>query len=313
MSDFWAGMKLIMNQFHGLMDGYNVVVDKTKQLPLFAFQLLNDVGDFLDLLSALDPSRIPDYDKMTPDEIFRTITSNGRCSAMVKLNGDMSEMWSSHSSWFTYAATNRIFKHYYFDVSSKFVSAKKISFASYPGFLESLDDFYIMDNGLVMLQTTNSILNSTLYQLVTPNALLAWQRVRLACQNAGDGKAWSEIIASYNSGTYNNQYMVVDYNKFVPGTEVQPGTLWVSEQIPGLVVYDDVTDQLERGYWASYNVPYFPDIYQQSGYPDFVKKHGGKKLLLCFWLEIHVPLWQSNFLIKWLLVPKSSVVIKGRS
>lgn len=36
----------------------------------------------------------------------------------------------------------------------------------------------------------------------------------------------------------------------------------------------DVTDQLERGYWASYNVPYFPEVYRQSGYPAFVNKHG---------------------------------------
>jgi hypothetical protein len=28
-----------------------------------------------------------------------------------------------------------------------------------------------------------------------------------------------------------------------------------------------VTQQLERGYWPSYNVPYFEDIYNKSGYP----------------------------------------------
>ncbi len=43
-----------------------------------------------------------------------------------------------------------------------------MSFSSYPGFLESLDDFYIMGNGLVMLQTTNSIFNTSLYQFVKP-------------------------------------------------------------------------------------------------------------------------------------------------
>ncbi len=31
-------------------------------------------------------------------------------------------------------------------------------------------------------------------------------------------------------------------------------------QIPGLVVSGDVTQDLERGYWPSYNVPYFPEV-----------------------------------------------------
>ena len=28
------------------------------------------------------------------------------------------------------------------------------------------------------------------------------------------------------------------------------------------------------GYWPSYNVPFFEEVYTRSGYPDFVKKHG---------------------------------------
>jgi len=63
--------------------------------------------------------------------------------------------------------------------------------------------------------------------------------------------------------------MVVDYKRFEVGKKLNPGTLWVVEQIPGYVEYADVTDQLERGYWASYNIPYFPKIYAESGYLNF--------------------------------------------
>ena len=42
-------------------------------------------------------------------------------------------IFMSHSSWFTYAATMRIFKHYDFNVVDKATAAKQISFSSYPG------------------------------------------------------------------------------------------------------------------------------------------------------------------------------------
>jgi hypothetical protein len=80
--------------------------------------------------------------------------------------------------------------------------AKKMSFSSYPGFLVSLDDFYIMDSGLTMVQTTNSIINQSLYSMVTPQSLFAWQRVRLANSMASDGKEWGKLFAEYNSGSW---------------------------------------------------------------------------------------------------------------
>ena len=49
------------------------------------------------------------------------------------------------------------------------IAASKVSFSSYAGYLESLDDFYVMNSGLVMLQTTINCLNHTLYQYVEPS------------------------------------------------------------------------------------------------------------------------------------------------
>jgi hypothetical protein len=49
------------------------------------------------------------------------------------------------------------------------------------------------------------------------------------------GKQWSKLFAKRNSGTYNNQWMVLDYKKFVPGKDLSDvkGLLWVLEQLPG--------------------------------------------------------------------------------
>eukprot|EP01099_Mayorella_cantabrigiensis_P006201 TRINITY_DN5130_c0_g1_i1.p1 TRINITY_DN5130_c0_g1~~TRINITY_DN5130_c0_g1_i1.p1 ORF type:complete len:299 (-),score=70.55 TRINITY_DN5130_c0_g1_i1:129-1025(-) len=167
----------------------------------------------------------------------------------------------------------RIYKHYHFQTNQT-VAAKKVSFSSYPGCLSSLDDFYIMDSGLVMLQTTNNIFNQTLYKQVVPQSLLAWQRVRLANTLASTGKEWANLVAQYNSGTYNNQYMVIDYKKWVPKEPLQDGLLWVVEQIPGYVHSADQTTILGFGYWPSYNIPFYSDIYKKSGYPAVIEKYG---------------------------------------
>ena len=58
-----------------------------------------------------------------------------------------------------------------------------------------------MHSGLVMVQTTNGILNKTLYDQSTPKALLAWHRVRLANWLASSGEEWANYVSQYNSGT----------------------------------------------------------------------------------------------------------------
>lgn len=45
----------------------------------------------------------------------------------------------------------------------------------------------------------------------------------VASRLADSGAAWCDIFSQYNSGTYNNQWMIVDYNKFTKG--------WASLQV----------------------------------------------------------------------------------
>uniref|UniRef100_A0A6G1RE91 Phospholipase B-like n=1 Tax=Hypotaenidia okinawae TaxID=2861861 RepID=A0A6G1RE91_9GRUI len=70
--------------------------------------------------------------------------------------------------------------------------------------------------------------------------------------------------------------MVVDYNAFTPGRASPPqGLLTVLEQIPGLVMAADQTELLyQQGYWASYNLPYFQEIFNASGTRELVEKYG---------------------------------------
>lgn len=271
---FWRHVSYINAQLDGLYDGYKTVASSRWAKDKFVVQMLNAVGDLLDLRQSLDPSFRQDFTKMTPQQIQNYILKSGHCSALVKLTGGFEDLYMAHSSWFSYTATLRIYKHYNFNLHDKATAAKSLSFSSYPGFLESLDDFYTLSSKMVLLQTTNNIFNSSLYNLVTPESLLAWQRVRIASHMAKSGKEWAVLLGKHNSGTYNNQYMVIDLKKIQLGKSVKNDALWVVEQIPGLVVAGDQTPILRAGYWPSYNVPFYEEIYNKSGYPDFVAKHG---------------------------------------
>eukprot|EP01123_Difflugia_compressa_P008893 TRINITY_DN2800_c0_g1_i1.p1 TRINITY_DN2800_c0_g1~~TRINITY_DN2800_c0_g1_i1.p1 ORF type:complete len:510 (-),score=103.39 TRINITY_DN2800_c0_g1_i1:59-1417(-) len=266
LSNYWKQVALIMAQYDGMMAAYSSL-HVEQDIPIsFSFQMLSGWGDFLDLIPAILPETRPLWDEMTPEEVQHQLGVRGHCSAIVKVLGDMSDIFMSHASWFSFAGMNRIYKHYNFKVSAPGTAARKISFSSYPGCLVSIDDFYMMDSGLVMLQTTNAIINQTLYEAVTPYSLLAWQRVRLSNSFAPDGHTWSTTFEQYNSGTYNNQYMVIDLNKFHVGVGLDDGAFWVVEQIPGKVEFADETELLRFGYFPSYNVPFFKDIWEVSGY-----------------------------------------------
>lgn len=256
----WYYTGLIFAQFQGLMDGYAYASPPDQLLDVFAFDLLCGNGDYLDIRNSIEPNAKAERPYL-----------GGHCSALIKVLPGYEDVFASHSSWYDYWAMNRIFKHYAFSLQDAKENApppatKVMTFSSYPGYLSSLDDFYIMDSGLLMLQTTNGIYNKTLYELVTPKALLAWHRVRLANWLASSGSQWAEYVAEYNSGTYNNQYVVLDLKKIKLKERIEDNALWIVEQIPGYVASGDQTPILREGYWPSYNVPFYEDVFNISGY-----------------------------------------------
>ncbi|VDK60483.1 unnamed protein product, partial [Cylicostephanus goldi] len=69
---------------------------------------------------------------------------------------------------------------------------------------------------------------------------------------------------------------VLDYNKFTPNKPLpEYGLFYVLEQLPGTVVYQDLTWFLQKySYFPSYNIPYFKKITQLSGFIGQGKKLG---------------------------------------
>ncbi|KAL7986762.1 hypothetical protein Chor_013045 [Crotalus horridus] len=119
------------------------------------------------------------------------------------------------------------------------------AFSSYPGTIFSGDDFYVLSSGLVSLETTIGNSNSDLWKFIkADNSVLEWLRNIVANRLARTGEEWAAIFEKFNSGT-------------------------------GMVITADKTELLyQEGYWASYNVPYFQDIFNTSGLPALVQKYG---------------------------------------
>ncbi|XP_068095783.1 putative phospholipase B-like 2 [Hyperolius riggenbachi] len=271
--DYWHQIRLALLQLKGLEDSYNGAISfpLTKfTINPFGFLLFQLGGDLEDLEASLNKT-----------EAVRDLGS-GSCSALVKLLPGNKELFVSHVTWNTYQSMLRIVKKYTLPFRGNPNGGPVIpgwvqTFSSYPGTILSGDDFYLLSSGLVTLETTIGNSNPDLWKYIHPkNSILEWLRNIVANRLATKGQEWANIFSKLNSGTYNNQWMVIDYNKFQPGgTEVPSGLLTVLEQLPGLVTWDDQSSLLyETSYWPSYNVPFYEDIFNASGQPELVKKYG---------------------------------------
>ncbi|XP_068167042.1 putative phospholipase B-like 2 [Antennarius striatus] len=272
-SPYWYQVRLVLLQLKGLEDSYNDQLS----FPLgslsfnpFGFILFQLGGDLEDLESALNKSS-----RTRP-------LGSGSCSALIKLLPNNKELFVSHDTWNTYGSMLRIMKKYIFPFKvspsdNDLLPGGIQAFSSYPGSIFSGDDFYILSSGLVTLETTIGNSNPALWKYVQPTGtVFEWLRNIVANRLATTGKEWAKIFSMYNSGTYNNQWMIVDYNHFTPGkTDITEDLFVVLEQIPGLIVYTDKTQELlKKGYWASYNIPYYVEIFNASGCNELVEKYG---------------------------------------
>ncbi|KAG9487096.1 hypothetical protein GDO78_007134 [Eleutherodactylus coqui] len=271
--EYWHQVRLALLQLKGLEDSYSgrISLPQSKfTLSPFGFLLFQLGGDLEDLEAALNKS-----------DVAREL-GTGSCSALIKLLPGNKDLLVSHVTWNTYQSMLRIVKKYTLPFSSNTKGGSVVpgfvqTFSSYPGTIFSGDDFYILSSGLVTLETTIGNSNPDLWKYIQPqNSVLEWLRNVVANRLATSGKEWADIFTKFNSGTYNNQWMVVDYNKFNAGsTQVPSELLTILEQLPGLVVSEDKSDHLyQTGYWASYNVPYFEEVFNVSGQMDLLKKYG---------------------------------------
>jgi len=206
-----------------------------------------------------------------------------RCSAFVRPLPDLSDVFFGHNTWDSFQSLGpRIFKNYQFPLWSQgpghgkgpgdndedFIGYTTL-FSSSPALISSIDDFFVVKGvgHLGVQETTNSLYNLEVLNEIKPETVLSWQRSTAANQLSRNGQEWAQNFATLSSGTYTNQWMVVDMNLFTPKQALPANFFWVFEEVPGLTHAEDMTSILvQQTYWPSYNNPYFTDIREAAGY-----------------------------------------------
>lgn len=380
--EYWITVAMVQAQTDGLYAGYHSVMKNIDPLSFAKFYFINADGEVPELISVfkarkeentrLENSSIDTkfsfrqkyYEKFSkeyllknfgfrdPELVWQSLMSRSHCSALIKCvsdsQGNLKDIMIGHTTWDSYSEMHRIFKIYDFKFTLFRYKESLVMFSSYPGTLTSTDDFYMLNSKIAVLETTLEILDRDLYVKNVPEAnghVPNYIRISVANRLAASGKQWTEIFKLNNSGTYNSQWMIIDYQKlgresekphnsrsniirhkgnkareeplFKPiqnqisdytefissnensdqdSTQQAPNSIFsmnfnfsfkskdfssikelffVLEQIPGTIIIKDMTEHLlSKSFWASYNRPFFREIYMKSGYYEMMKRYG---------------------------------------
>ncbi|KAH9376843.1 hypothetical protein HPB48_009751 [Haemaphysalis longicornis] len=272
---YWHMVNLQMGQLAGLSDIFDGnELNYTRRVTTFTKALhFSIVGDLIDLEDAFT-------------RIFNPYSLNQvpPCSAFVKVVGKSKDIYMSHNTWSLYRSMLRIKKTYAFPWHYRpsatgqrmVIPGHTITMSSYPGNLDSWDHFILTSAGLVLTDTSLPNDNIALWSQVNPeNAPLTWVRSNVANRLATSASEWANVFSTRNSGTYNNQWLIMDTKLFKPGRPIVNETLWILEQMPGIIRAEDISHLLrENEYWAGFNAAYNKDIFKISGQPAIVEKYG---------------------------------------
>jgi hypothetical protein len=289
---YWAHVGTVVAQLAGMADGQAAAGGRQTWAQLY--QGLLNGGDMFNLgdlygLSEEQERRTPALARSKASAAAPAGTRNDHCSAMVRLTPGAADIAVTHATWAGFESMGRMLKRYDLalpSISGAAVPGRFTALSAFPGGLQySSDDFYVLSSGLVALETTIDNGNLTLAQeYASTEVVLEWLRNILANRLATDGASWAATFSRFASGTYTNQWMIVDANKFVPGTPPPDGTLTVVEEMPGNIAVHDGTPSLrgdagsqywDASAWASYNVVFDRRLFVLSGAQELVDKFGG--------------------------------------
>ena len=300
---YWHQISLFYRQLEGITTGCrlktlslkerNQPVDDEAMDYEMGVLLLNLIADFWDLKTQYDllypNGRNSSIHKRSVADSNSKLYSPHRpsCSVLIKYVEENNDIVFAHNAWHEYRAmAYRVLKNYKLNYhilphSSEIIPGNLISMSSYAGYAASLDDFYLTSSGLAATETTLFVYDKELFRNLTIKGSV-YEPVRVMVSNrlAKNGSDWANIFRKHNSGTYNNEWMVVDFdllkkNERMKGDPLPNGVLTVLEQLPGQIIAKDQTEVLNnQSYWSSYNRAFYPEIFERTGATDMVEEYG---------------------------------------
>ena len=242
-SVYWRQISLIHHLFLGLVEGYNSAAPEHEKRGLMDMYIMVAMGDSLELLASFD--WIPRF-----SEILQ------RCTGLIKMAPGEDDIFFAHNSWTDYRCLHSILKKYIFPTPD-FISPQ-VFLSTQMGLLSSPDDFFINGGGLMVFETTFTLQNRTLYtDYCKPQQVMNWMRTLLAMFTATNVYEWEDQFLKLNSGTYNNDYYVVDTKLLKRNGRAEKDLCHVVAQLPGPFRWvEDLTQELyEKTFVVSFNVP----------------------------------------------------------
>ncbi|GKT32780.1 Phospholipase B-like protein [Aduncisulcus paluster] len=293
---FYRHLQILLFQFDGIVDGYNAGVRENagKYSGDYPPQPLNEqdmwayeaMGDLLDLLNAVNPDLTSLWNPNDHNVIENREYNLERdhCSGIFLLDNlndftSATNIYFGQAAWFGLVCMTRVARYFEYDFSTN-TPGRIQRLSSYPGFVFSFDDWYGLSSGLGIIETTHDIYDNSLLRLIVPDTLLTWVRCALANRVASSGTEWATAFSLHNSGSYNNQYAIIDIEKFNAWTQLttaqktdftldaNKGVFTIVEQAPGPdgIKTNDMWEWLvTHGYWPSFNTPYDQSIRELLG------------------------------------------------
>mmetsp|Transcript_35393 Transcript_35393/g.31867 ORF Transcript_35393/g.31867 Transcript_35393/m.31867 type:complete len:316 (-) Transcript_35393:749-1696(-) len=165
--DYWVLVNATFTQLRGMYDGYQQAikdnnVQNTYNLTFDEFYYLANAGDLEDLLPAFK------------DEL----KTEGDCTGFIKLTER--QLYTGHNTFNMYTFMLRIYKTVEISYKNPLVRNHLMMFSSRPGDLTSKDDFYMLSNNFVVIETSLNNYNKSNYGFLTPETVPCWIRQLVA-------------------------------------------------------------------------------------------------------------------------------------
>lgn len=296
-SDFWRATELVaVHQVAGLVGGYDrYKMDHPEEAVDFEhmdhveFYMHSAIGDWE---GGLETALYSDSEAVLASVHARMAAGlHSHCSGAVRITDNLADIFMAHDTWTSWGTGfNRVLKHIEYNFQGLGTRSQRISYSSSAGLLFSIDDFYMIrsqtgdkESKLGVLETTFNIFDDKLQiEAVTPQSVLTWTRTMVACLLARDGDSFVAAMTAHDSGTYNNNWLVVDYGNLedlnarsfdsreskLEYVRTANLTLLTSlEIVPKLWKAWDATGNLTAlGFYASLNSPTDSEVSKWAGY-----------------------------------------------